>query len=211
MPPKPRIADLQAQLEKLQLDLESTRQAKDTAEAQLQAANTTIADQSNALETATAQAAAAATANQPAAPENGQDQPTIVPRPSGYHGRRIPIRDAMGVEYDDYKAIQRSLHKLCHASGLDWTKDFRLQKTDSLALLYRAARKAHPVLKTYENDWATAELVKQYFQNARSWAREMKYLPPAPPRKGGRSRADKENRRVNRRAARSQRGVSASA
>ncbi len=41
------------------------------------------------------------------------------------------------------------------------------------------ARKKHLILKKFENNWATAELIKMYLQNVRGYAREEEYLPPA--------------------------------
>lgn len=51
------------------------------------------------------------------------------------------------------------------------------------------ARQAHPVLARYEDDWATAEIAKQYMQNARSHARDMGYIEKA----GRKGRSDGEN------------------
>ncbi|KAI0770689.1 hypothetical protein C8Q74DRAFT_1179042, partial [Fomes fomentarius] len=99
---------------------------------------------------------------------------TSIPRPLIVRGKRIPIQRAMGLKDDDrsYKHIQSDLRKLVYSVGLDLEKDFRLQDQEKLSVLYRAARKKHLILKKFENNWATAELVKMYLQNARGYARE---------------------------------------
>jgi len=40
------------------------------------------------------------------------------------------------------------------------------------------ARENHPFLKRYRNDWATEEIVKQYFKNKRKHAYKNKWLEP---------------------------------
>jgi hypothetical protein len=40
------------------------------------------------------------------------------------------------------------------------------------------ARENHPFLKRYRNDWATEEIVKQYFKNKRKHAYKSKWLEP---------------------------------
>ncbi|KAI0692137.1 hypothetical protein C8T65DRAFT_745275 [Cerioporus squamosus] len=211
MPPRPRVRDLEAQLQRLQEDLDAAVRGREAAEEQLAEATTTIAEQTTVLTAATAQAAAGnqGHGNQPAGAAVQAVIPTV-PRPVVPRGTRIKIQEEMGLDDHDYHVIQQDLHKICHASGLDWTIDFRRQKSENVALLYRAARNKHPILQKYENDWATAELVKQYFQNARGHARHKGYLPPAPPRAGS-SNANRENRPGNRRGARSVRGVGAAA
>ncbi|KAJ8586176.1 hypothetical protein M405DRAFT_844068 [Rhizopogon salebrosus TDB-379] len=46
------------------------------------------------------------------------------------------------------------------------------QNTASLLKLFKLARRTHPYLARFQNDWATAEIVKQYLQNKRKAAQQ---------------------------------------
>ncbi|KIJ70561.1 hypothetical protein HYDPIDRAFT_184817 [Hydnomerulius pinastri MD-312] len=72
---------------------------------------------------------------------------------------------------EHYLAIQRTVRDLCHAARLDWTRPYRDQPPRDLGNLFEVARKQHPHLKQFRNNWATAELVKQYLRNRRKYAK----------------------------------------
>ncbi|KAJ2985602.1 hypothetical protein NUW54_g10099 [Trametes sanguinea] len=86
----------------------------------------------------------------------------------------------MNVSHEDYAEIQRTIRSLVIRSQLDWTDDFRRQDADKMANLFRAARKAHPVLRRYVNNWATAAIARQYMQNKRKHAYKQGYIKKRP-------------------------------
>ncbi|KAJ8468537.1 hypothetical protein ONZ51_g9570 [Trametes cubensis] len=178
-----------------QTELEAVRQTANehvqalvSAQAQIAAAEqativarTQVAIAEEAAEVAQAQAAAAeaaravlqqqlnAAATAPAAAGTGdglEDLPEIA-RPAG---SGWSIRESMDMNRADYAEVQRTIRGLVIRAQLDWTEDFRRQDADKLATLFRAARKAHPVLRRYINNWATAAIAKQYMQNKRKHA-----------------------------------------
>ncbi|KAI0826956.1 hypothetical protein BC628DRAFT_1418998 [Trametes gibbosa] len=82
----------------------------------------------------------------------------------------------MEVDHADYAEIQCTIRSLVIRSQLDWTDDFRRQDTDKLATMFRAARKAHPILRRFVNNWATAAIARQYMQNKRKHAYKQGYI-----------------------------------
>ncbi|KAH9849712.1 hypothetical protein C2E23DRAFT_887938 [Lenzites betulinus] len=122
------------------------------------------------------QLAQAATTGGAAAAGTGEHLPDI-PRPAG---SGWPIRESMEMNHADYAEIQRTVRSLVIRAQLDWTDDFRRQDADKLATLFRAARKLHPVLRRYVNNWATAAIAKQYMQNKRKHAYKQGYIKKKP-------------------------------
>ncbi|KAI0777414.1 hypothetical protein BD413DRAFT_668409 [Trametes elegans] len=188
----------------LQREVEALTNARSEAETNLETAHETIRGQIEALNTARAEVAAAeeaanAARAQAAAAEDaraalqaqvnaatgGGDQvagnPAVVmpliERPTG---SGWSIREAMQVDHVDYAEIQRTIRSLVICSQLDWTDDFRRQDADKLATMFRAARKAHPVLHRYINNWATAAIARQYMQNKRKHAYKQGYIKKRP-------------------------------
>ncbi|KAG1906658.1 uncharacterized protein F5891DRAFT_975415 [Suillus fuscotomentosus] len=84
-------------------------------------------------------------------------------------GSRGRLLKAMKLENNkaEYLAIQTSVHELCSRVDLDFGVLYNAQPTSNLAKLFKLARRAHPHLENFQNDWATAELVKQFLQNKR--------------------------------------------
>ncbi|KAI0371380.1 hypothetical protein BV20DRAFT_1112709 [Pilatotrama ljubarskyi] len=117
-----------------------------------------------------------AVAQAPAVQEAPVHLPEI-PRPTG---TGWSIREAMEVDHADYAEIQRTIRSLVIRSQLDWTDDFRRQDPDRLATFFRAARKAHPVLRRYMNNWAAAAIARQYMQNKRKHAYKQGYIKKKP-------------------------------
>ncbi|KAI0666536.1 hypothetical protein C8Q78DRAFT_1082815 [Trametes maxima] len=192
---------LESLVENLQRDIESLTLARSQVDNELQAARETIREQIEALEAARAVAAtareevtAANTAREAletqltvanaAAARVGNTQPVAtadehaeelaqIARPPG---SGWSIREAMDVDRVDYADIQRTVRSLVIRSQLDWTEDFRRQDADKMATMFRAARKAHPVLRRYIGNWATAAIAKQYMQNKRKHAYKQGYI-----------------------------------
>ncbi|THH18138.1 hypothetical protein EUX98_g9004 [Antrodiella citrinella] len=149
--------------------------ARENVDEDLQVAVTRIDELEAANATLTAAAAAAHALAAQGGP--GADVPPgSVPRPHG----RFNIRDAMGVDHEQYKSIQRTVRDLIIQAQVDWTDDFRRQDPTNLARLYKAAIQVHPVLARYYRHWATAELAKQYMANKRKHAYKNAYIPKKP-------------------------------
>ncbi|KAH9849071.1 hypothetical protein C2E23DRAFT_840672 [Lenzites betulinus] len=181
-------------------EIEALQIARDDASRALEIAQGTVQAQQAELATARAQAAAAeeavahahAEANAAqqlraqlqaqleaagAPHEAGTVNLPEIPRPAG---TGWSIREAMEIDHSDYAEIQRSIRSLVIRSQLDWTDDFRRQDPDKLATFFRAARKAHPVLRRYMNNWATAAIARQYMQNKRKHAYKQGYIKKKP-------------------------------
>ncbi|KAI0638581.1 hypothetical protein C8Q77DRAFT_1154203 [Trametes polyzona] len=184
--PEQRPKSLKDKVQALEKQLEEANASRRAAENDLQEARETIERQATAL--AAASTSAGGSGHSDGSPNShtydGNDENVgqvedLIPRPEVEGGKRICIQAAMGIDRKAYKRIQRTIRQLVPAVGLDWRLNFRLQDAEKLGKLYRLAIKAHAVLGRYENNWATAELLKMYLQNARGHARKMGYLEPA--------------------------------
>ncbi|TBU55540.1 hypothetical protein BD310DRAFT_908305 [Dichomitus squalens] len=133
------------------------------AEARATAAQTEAAAAINATAAAAAAAAAA-----------GVPPVELVPKPKTY---KFNIRREMRVTYEEFCAIRATIHTLVKSTQLSWREDFRRQDPAALALLFKSARKEHPILRNYTNNWATAAIAKTYMQNMRKHARRRGYIP----------------------------------
>ncbi|KAI0707241.1 hypothetical protein C8Q76DRAFT_799066 [Earliella scabrosa] len=171
------VDELTAQIAAANIDRETNAITLAEIQATLQQQTTALHAAQARAEAAEADAAAAnaaATTAAAAAPAPPVDEP-IVPKPAG---SRFNIRNAMGVSYNEYCAIRATIHILVKASQLKWKEDFRRQDPQDLALFFRAARKEHPILKKYANNWAAAAIARTYMQNMRKHARKQGYIPP---------------------------------
>ncbi|KAJ7845963.1 hypothetical protein B0H14DRAFT_3454699 [Mycena olivaceomarginata] len=88
-----------------------------------------------------------------------------VPRPAN-------IQNEMGLggnanDREQYLAIMRNMHDLTHQASINWEQPRAKTPAGAKEKLFAVARERHPILKRYENDWATEELVKQYIKNKR--------------------------------------------
>ncbi|KAI0822389.1 hypothetical protein BC628DRAFT_1417779 [Trametes gibbosa] len=202
----PTKKELEERVEQLIQEIEALQIARDDAARALQAAEGTVQAQQGELVAARAQADAAeeaatqaradadaarqlqaqlqaqleaAAAAQPPAGPGGQDSVANLPEIPRPAGSGWSIREAMELDHPDYAEIQRSIRSLVIRSQLDWTDDFRRQDPDKLATFFRAARKAHPVLRRYMNNWAAA-IARQYMQNKRKHAYRQGYIKKRP-------------------------------
>ncbi|KAG2123072.1 hypothetical protein DEU56DRAFT_830717 [Suillus clintonianus] len=97
-------------------------------------------------------------------------------------GSRGHLLKAMKLENNkaEYLAIQTTVHELCSRVDLDFKVLYNAQPTSSLAKLF----------KLFQNDWATAELVKQFLQNKRKANKKRKAGATVGTRNNKRSRLD---------------------
>ncbi|KAF8955642.1 hypothetical protein BDZ97DRAFT_1609445, partial [Flammula alnicola] len=99
----------------------------------------------------------------------------MINRPKGTAGQHWSIQEAMGLagserKTDVYQGIQRNLRDLVHNARIRWQSPWNEIPASDKSKLFQVAREQHPLLKRYTNDWATAELVKQYMKNRRGSA-----------------------------------------
>ncbi|KAG1898840.1 uncharacterized protein F5891DRAFT_1190322 [Suillus fuscotomentosus] len=96
----------------------------------------------------------------------------LIPWPTTANMRddgRGRLMRAMGLEdaRNQYISIQGDVHLLCAQVGLDFRTKYVHQPAEVLSKIFKLARREHPYLKQFQNDWATAEITKQYLQNKR--------------------------------------------
>ncbi|KAJ7891645.1 hypothetical protein B0H14DRAFT_3428431 [Mycena olivaceomarginata] len=95
-----------------------------------------------------------------------------IPRPAGSAGNNFNIQNAMGLgngraNREIYKGILRNLRDLLLQAGINWESPWAQVPVDAKSKFFRVARKRHPILEQYENDWAAEEIAKQYVKNKR--------------------------------------------
>ncbi|KAI0785438.1 hypothetical protein BC629DRAFT_519160 [Irpex lacteus] len=109
---------------------------------------------------------------------------TTIPKPKGSAGggrRGFHLQDEMGLADDDegqrrYNMILATVRELAHAARLDLSCPYRRVTPENLNKIFSSARKLHPYLTRFENDWATAEILKQYLSSARRYGRRKGYF-----------------------------------
>ncbi|KAJ7879219.1 hypothetical protein B0H14DRAFT_2566823 [Mycena olivaceomarginata] len=108
-----------------------------------------------------------------------------IARPGGTAGMHFSIQEAMGLagshaDYEQYKAIQRSkrnVRDLVLNARINWELPWKRIPVQQKASLFDIARKRHPYLAEFHNDWATEELVKQFIKNRRNNAYKNEWIP----------------------------------
>ncbi|KAF8834097.1 hypothetical protein BDN67DRAFT_1016865 [Paxillus ammoniavirescens] len=161
----------------------TTQNGRPTAAAARQALQDKVNEQEKELERFKAQLAQEVAARKEAeqrvaagALSRSTDQ---VEKPAGTAGEKgfsLIAEMMLEDEKEHYLAIQRTVRDLCHAARLDWTRLYREQPPRDLGNLFEVARKQHPHLNCFRNNWATAELVKQYLRNRRKYARRRNHF-----------------------------------
>ncbi|KAF8337256.1 hypothetical protein F5887DRAFT_869099, partial [Amanita rubescens] len=103
----------------------------------------------------------------------------VLHKPKGEAGDRkngFNLREAMGLEGEEgkteYLAIVKSVRMLTIQACINLKNDFREVDPAKLAMVYEMTTKAQPYMtkKRFPNNWATAEIVKQYMKNHRRHA-----------------------------------------
>ncbi|KAI0758441.1 hypothetical protein BC629DRAFT_1598034 [Irpex lacteus] len=170
------ISSLEAKIK--QLEARALEQA--TAENALRAERDAARADADAARADADAARADAQAAVAAAAANAGDNhaaPGMIPKPRG----KFSLRQAMGLGDPEkkiqYRAIQRTIHELVILASINWKLDYRKQDPIKLGNLFQAANEDHPILATFENNWATAELIKQFLQNRRKYAYSLGILP----------------------------------
>ncbi|GJF00483.1 hypothetical protein PsYK624_167710 [Phanerochaete sordida] len=144
-------------------------------------------------------AAPAASAQSAAAPAPAADEPSgaeqcpglaqdaaagSVPKPKGTAGggkKGFHLQEEMGLEGSldgdrMYNMILATVRELAHAARLDLSRQYREVAAEDLSRIFSMARKIHPYLARFQNDWATAEILKQYLSSARRYGKRKGYF-----------------------------------
>ncbi|KIM34942.1 hypothetical protein M413DRAFT_32896 [Hebeloma cylindrosporum] len=120
---------------------------------------------------------------------------TAIPKPRGEAGSKgFKLIREMGLDDTDehkklYRAITRSVRDSIIKRSIDLSLDFRKVDPDDLSAIFKWTRKMHPyMLKArFPQNWATAELVKQYMRNHRRYEVKKGRMPPRNQRSGASS------------------------
>ncbi|KAM5539425.1 hypothetical protein V8D89_006877 [Ganoderma adspersum] len=98
----------------------------------------------------------------------------LIPKPDE---ERFNIKDTMQVLHQDFLIIRATIHNLVKSTQLNWQDDFCNLDPTKLGLLFKAAKKEHPILKCYVNNWATATIARTYMQNMHKYTCKQGYIP----------------------------------
>ncbi|KIJ60588.1 hypothetical protein HYDPIDRAFT_32013 [Hydnomerulius pinastri MD-312] len=142
-----KVNEQQQQLLLLQEELEKTRTAQQAAESRAQTSQ-----------------------------HSGREPPVLIPKPKGQAGEKgFNLQDEMKLEDEKelYLAILRDVRALCFAAQLDYKIDYRHQPPKDLGNIFDVAKRHHPYLEQFHNNWATSEIVKQFLRNRRKYAARM--------------------------------------
>ncbi|KAJ7079847.1 hypothetical protein C8R44DRAFT_754543 [Mycena epipterygia] len=95
------------------------------------------------------------------------------PRPAGTAGTNFNIQDAMGLgrgrkNWEFYKTFLCNLRDLAIQAGVNWEIPWSETSVEVKNKLFEVARKRHVILQWYYNDWATAEIFRQFIKNRRN-------------------------------------------
>ncbi|KAJ7206882.1 hypothetical protein GGX14DRAFT_456951 [Mycena pura] len=107
------------------------------------------------------------------------------PRPTGTAGTHFSIIAEMRLDSNrqdraQFSTIQRNLRELFGNSRINWELPWAQVPAAAKAQLFAIARKHHPYLAEFQNDWATEEIVKQYVKNKRNNAYKKGYIDVPP-------------------------------
>ncbi|KDQ14854.1 hypothetical protein BOTBODRAFT_174370 [Botryobasidium botryosum FD-172 SS1] len=94
-----------------------------------------------------------------------------ISKTKGEHRRDFNLHQEMGLGDPGRKGLYLSIlltvRHLVDQAGLDPKIWFRHQDPIKMAQIYAVARNKFPLLKQFQGDWATAEIVKQVLRNRR--------------------------------------------
>ncbi|KAF7792018.1 hypothetical protein EIP86_003045 [Pleurotus ostreatoroseus] len=122
-------------------------------------------------------------AAQPAAPQVTPAPVDLIPKPLGSAGggkKGFHLQAEMGLDSDEgrvqYNMILATVRNVAHAARIDLSKKYMDLSAEDSAKIFASARHIHPYLEQFENDWATAEILKQFMSSTRSYGRKMGYF-----------------------------------
>lgn len=111
-----------------------------------------------------------------------------IAKPKGSAGggkKGFHLRDAMGLDdtaegVKRYNMILSTVRELAHAARLNFLKSYREASHGDLHSIFASARHIHPYLSIFQNDWATAEILKQFMGNVRRYGKKRGYFSLEP-------------------------------
>jgi len=109
------------------------------------------------------------------------------PKSNGY-----TLIDEMGISRATMKEILITMHRAVGQAGLDCRVKWVHQPSNSLTRIFVALRNAHPELCQYRNNWASADIIKQYLHNQRTWENKQISLGKRAPRREAGAAQDEE-------------------
>ncbi|EIW87425.1 hypothetical protein CONPUDRAFT_87204 [Coniophora puteana RWD-64-598 SS2] len=100
-------------------------------------------------------------------------QETPIPKPKGTAGETYVLKDEMGLQDDkaQYSTILATARNAFLAARLNPLTNYSEQPLRDLANVFEVAKKAHPILCRFTNNWATAAIVQQYIHSRKRYAR----------------------------------------
>ncbi|KAF9554951.1 hypothetical protein CPC08DRAFT_821352 [Agrocybe pediades] len=109
---------------------------------------------------------------------HGLLQESVCPGEAGSH---FSLIKAMGLEGNRelYRTVKRVVRDSAIRSNIDFAQDYRNLPPERVAVIFRAVRSGSPYMdpKRFPNDWATAEILKQYLKNYRRHAVKKGRMP----------------------------------
>ncbi|EKM52731.1 uncharacterized protein PHACADRAFT_31198 [Phanerochaete carnosa HHB-10118-sp] len=123
-------------------------------------------------ELARAQAAIAAAAGAQAAGAGGVPAGSI-PRPKSSAGggrNSFHLREEMDlreleIQMLKYNVILATIHRCAHAASINLKGGYKHIKPEDLAKVFALSKRLQPYFTRFKNDWATAEILKQYMHS----------------------------------------------
>lgn len=177
-PTKAQLIKEIAQLkQKYEAEKEALRAELATAQHTNEEQATNITELTAAVNEARAQVQAAVAAHNmhPGAAQGADTDDNSVAKPLG----AFSLRQSIGLTRMEMADIRATVHELVARVGLDWHERLSHQTSSKLTDLYKLARKEQPILRRFQHDWVTTEIVKTFMQNKRKMARKRGAMAPS--------------------------------
>lgn len=121
-----------------------------------------------------------------------------IPKPKGCAGggkKGFHLQEEMGLTDDEdgdriYNMILSTVRELAHAARIDLSRPYRDVPAEDLSRIFSMARKIHPFLLRFQNDWATAAILKQYMSSTRRYGKRKGYFSCRAEARGPRRRLE---------------------
>ncbi|KAL1712196.1 hypothetical protein EV715DRAFT_214133 [Schizophyllum commune] len=100
--------------------------------------------------------------------------PDSIPRPKNMNKVKIlDIREKLGLAGEENKPewldLRQVIRDMTTAGFIDWTLNWRSQKSKRLGKIYDAVEENVPALRRFHNQWGTELLVKEFFQTHKTY------------------------------------------
>ncbi|KAL1755023.1 hypothetical protein FB107DRAFT_214552 [Schizophyllum commune] len=100
--------------------------------------------------------------------------PDSIPRPKNMNKVKISdVREKLDLAGDENKPewldLRQVIRDMTTAGFIDWTLNWRSQKSKKLGKIYDAVEENVPALRRFHNQWGTELLVKEFFQTYKTY------------------------------------------